>query len=55
MDLLNMTNSVQLYEFYKKVKEEIFITQTIVRCLTYRMNVGNKCKISAQYLQTYAI
>ena len=53
MGLLNMTNSVQIHEFYKKVKEEIFITQVIVQCFTYRMKVGNKCKISAQYLQTY--
>ena len=56
MDWKKIANRAQIYKFYKEVKiKNIFIFQATV--LKFGdlsgggVEVGNKCKISAQYLQ----
>ena len=55
MDLLNLPNRTQIYEFYKNLKIlEIFtFLGTVLKFgdLLLILDIGNICKISAQYLQ----
>ena len=53
MDLLNIKNKAQIHEFYRLDRGN----QATVLKFGYlfgEMEVCNKCKISAQYLQNYA-
>ena len=56
MDLYNMTNRVQIHEFYKKVnRENVYLSSQDFQNWWFikTMEFGNKCKILTQYPLNY--
>ena len=45
--LLNITNRVQIYEFFKKVKKKKVVSFKARLVIIRGIKVDNKCKISA--------